>query len=637
MFCFEDLMHAIAFRDWLSQQLNRIRAYIKQYSSHAVLTEIKTDLLGKNLMCQFYYETGDASGQNMTTICTWQACAYLERVYDEMRPGSIRDFILDCNGSADKKISHDSILNGRGVSVVAECLISEELLRRKLKTSSQEMFAWYNRSTYVAQVGGMVGYNVNVANPIAAVFAATGQDLACVHESAVGFLYFEVDPKGLYVSLKLPRLILATIGGGTSLPFQHTNLELMGCAGSGKVHRFAKILAGLCLGLELSTFAAMSNGQFAIAHERLGRNKPLKHIDATEGLAEVVQQHLLIDTSQRAVKLSAMPESNGILTELTSETSHKDLGFSIWEISDGQTRDLALLKSKPTGRELLNCMYILTGLIDPRLARSFDAYKDHCDFRNAHLKELLLFRDLQSTHMPKRYGTFCDHETERYLIMMALLTSSDHRIMNSETRPDLWDDSAIKAVIKASVALHSSMRPLQDNPLFSWSPKGDYLDFATRALSVLRDEYGPEWSAFFKLYETALQFIEDIDEASLPKTLIHNDFNPRNIAVSNHDHVTVYDFELARVDVPHRDLLECLSFVLNSDSLDMSFIDIMEAYERELDLTIDEEKNAWKFALCKYLVTRVNFYMLGNRITQYPFLRRVVDNCLIMGEELDLI
>lgn len=38
------------------------------------------------------------------------------------------------------------------------------------------------RNTTIAS--GVVGYNVNVANILAAVFMATGQDVACVVESA---------------------------------------------------------------------------------------------------------------------------------------------------------------------------------------------------------------------------------------------------------------------------------------------------------------------------------------------------------------------------------------------------------------------------------------------------------------------
>lgn len=38
--------------------------------------------------------------------------------------------------------------------------------------------------------------------------------------------------------------------------------------------RLAEIIAGFALGLDLSTTAALASGQFATAHEKLGRNRP---------------------------------------------------------------------------------------------------------------------------------------------------------------------------------------------------------------------------------------------------------------------------------------------------------------------------------------------------------------------------
>ena len=38
--------------------------------------------------------------------------------------------------------------------------------------------------------------------------------------------------------------------------------------------RFGEIIAAFTLGLELSTLSALASGQFATAHERLGRNRP---------------------------------------------------------------------------------------------------------------------------------------------------------------------------------------------------------------------------------------------------------------------------------------------------------------------------------------------------------------------------
>lgn len=104
----------------------------------------------------------------------------------------------------------------------------------------------------------MVGSNVNVANLIAAMFIATGQDVANIVESATAQLHMspiskeqiqeaqqnvlhctnekllalnKADEGGVYVSIQLPSVIAATVGGGTVLPTQKECLQIMGCHG----------------------------------------------------------------------------------------------------------------------------------------------------------------------------------------------------------------------------------------------------------------------------------------------------------------------------------------------------------------------------------------------------------------------
>ena len=125
----------------------------------------------------------------------------------------------------------------------------------------------------MAKQEGMIGYNINVANAIAAIFVATGQDIASVHESSLGILSVEKKEGGIQLSLKLPSLVIGSIGGGTAIPMQKEALELMGCY--GKVERLAKLIAGFALSLEISTFGAVLSGEFAKAHEKLGETNRL--------------------------------------------------------------------------------------------------------------------------------------------------------------------------------------------------------------------------------------------------------------------------------------------------------------------------------------------------------------------------
>jgi hydroxymethylglutaryl-CoA reductase (NADPH) len=70
----------------------------------------------------------------------------------------------------------------------------------------------------------------------------------------------------------LPGLEVGTVGGGTTLPHARAWLDLMGCAGAGKVYRFAQIVAAATLALEISASAAMATAaseNFFRAHSGL--------------------------------------------------------------------------------------------------------------------------------------------------------------------------------------------------------------------------------------------------------------------------------------------------------------------------------------------------------------------------------
>ena len=135
------------------------------------------------------------------------------------------------------------------------------------------------RARQVSNLGGfMSGVNNNgahSANGITAMFIATGQDAANVAESSAAFVYAELRENGdYYYSVTIPSLIVATYGGGTSLATQRECLELLGCYGSGKVRKFAEIVAATVLCGELSLGSAIVAEEWVNAHDLLGRNRP---------------------------------------------------------------------------------------------------------------------------------------------------------------------------------------------------------------------------------------------------------------------------------------------------------------------------------------------------------------------------
>ncbi len=67
---------------------------------------------------------------------------------------------------------------------------------------------------------------------------------------------------------------MATYGGGTGLATQRECLELLGCYGAGKVHKFAEIVAATVLCGELSLGSAVVAEEWVEAHDLHGRNRP---------------------------------------------------------------------------------------------------------------------------------------------------------------------------------------------------------------------------------------------------------------------------------------------------------------------------------------------------------------------------
>ena len=113
------------------------------------------------------------------------------------------------------------------------------------------------------------------ANGLAALFIACGQDVANIVNAATGITNFElINSEQVYVSVTLPSLTVATVGGGTALGTSRECLEMLGVAGEGGALKLAEITAATLLAGEISMAAAIASGEFVKAHDDYGRNRP---------------------------------------------------------------------------------------------------------------------------------------------------------------------------------------------------------------------------------------------------------------------------------------------------------------------------------------------------------------------------
>lgn len=267
-FVFCSLANAGKFVAWAMQYFETFQKVANATSSHGKLVDIGTTVEGNHVYLNFEFTTGDASGQNMVTIATQAVCDYIE----EHCPVSIEQLYVEGNLSGDKKASSQAYSSVRGRKVSAEVNISRDLLEKYLHVTPEQMESYWRVSALGGVLSGTLGVQGHFANGLAALYLATGQDVACVAESAMGVTRFEINTEGgLYAAVTLPCVMLGTVGGGTGLPSQRACLEMMGLCGTGHSSALAEVCAGLLLGGELSIIAALASGDFTKAHKKLAR------------------------------------------------------------------------------------------------------------------------------------------------------------------------------------------------------------------------------------------------------------------------------------------------------------------------------------------------------------------------------
>nr|AAV54051.1 3-hydroxy-3-methylglutaryl coenzyme A reductase [Eucommia ulmoides] len=246
-------------------------------SRFARLQGIQCSIAGKNLYMRFTCSTGDAMGMNMVSKGVQNILEFLQNDFPDM------DVIgISGNFCSDKKPAAVNWIEGRGKSVVCEAIISEDIVRKVLKTTVPALVELNMLKNLAgsAVAGALGGFNAHAANIVSAVFIATGQDPAQNIESSHCITMMEAvnDGKDLHISVTMPSIEVGTVGGGTQLASQSACLNLLGVKGANKEspgsnsRLLAAIVAGSVLAGELSLMSAIAAGQLVNSHMKYNRS-----------------------------------------------------------------------------------------------------------------------------------------------------------------------------------------------------------------------------------------------------------------------------------------------------------------------------------------------------------------------------
>ncbi|KHJ46163.1 hypothetical protein D918_03827 [Trichuris suis] len=275
---FENVYQAARFKSWLEDSINFpcLAKAFEDTSRFAKLKTVQVALVGRFAFVRFGASTGDAMGMNMTSKGVEAVLEMLQRNHFPM----LTVISLSGNYCVDKKSSAINWILGRGRSVTGEAILSDNVVRAVLKTDVDKLIQLNTVKNLVgsAKAGVVGGFNAHCANVVAAVFAATGQDLAQAVGSSQCLTFMEKTDKGdLRISCTMPCLEVGTVGGGTGLLAQKACLEILGCAGScdsspgTNARRLSQIICGAVLAGELSLLAALACGSLVRSHMRYNR------------------------------------------------------------------------------------------------------------------------------------------------------------------------------------------------------------------------------------------------------------------------------------------------------------------------------------------------------------------------------
>jgi len=271
---------AAELNEWLKDDNNyyQVATAFNGTSRFARLKSVTSTLAGRCIHLRFKSVTGDAMGMNMVSKGVEAAVVIMKKQFPDLQVMS-----LSGNYCTDKKPSAVNWIEGRGKSVIAEATIKEEIVKKVLKTTVDDLIDLNINKNLVgsAMAGSIGGYNAHASNIVTAIYIATGQDPAQNVESSNCITLMEKASNGkdLLMSCSMPSIEVGTVGGGTHLPAQSSCLSILNVKGAnydmpGKnAVQLARVVCTGVLAGELSLMSALAAGHLVKSHLEHNRKK----------------------------------------------------------------------------------------------------------------------------------------------------------------------------------------------------------------------------------------------------------------------------------------------------------------------------------------------------------------------------
>jgi len=353
---------------------------------------------------------------------------------------------------------------------------------------------------------------------------------------------------------------------------------------------------------------------------------------------------------QDLTKLQEVTEES-ITTELASWQHGSQVGLWKYHVrfSDStrnEPKSLELfVKVKPRDQDVLVVAQRVATMCDDKVGKAFGKHRDRLGILGSHQREINVYRQQDPRfrrHVPEVYAAI-ENEAQREWILV-LESLSGMELLNSASDVSDWRPCHIEAAIRGIAQVHSIWyQREQELSAQSWlGPRVSAADMAEmRDLWEQLTNYA--WKYFANWVDGSTRSIIEgcVSEVGqwwqllerMPQTLVHNDFNPRNIAFRNGKgevRLCAYDWELATLGVPQHDLAELLCFVLPPDCSRESVLEYMQLHRECLSkaagcsIDADTWQLGLQLALRDLIMNRFSMYCLMHTFRPQPFLPRII-------------
>ena len=341
--------------------------------------------------------------------------------------------------------------------------------------------------------------------------------------------------------------------------------------------------------------------------------------------------------------------AESILSELTAWRSPRPTGLFryLLDLNERGTRVQVpvVLKVKARDKDAIAVGDALSALCDPLIGPAYARWSGRLGLTHSHTRELAIYRQTDprfTRHAPMLLGSVCDERSGLWALVLEQM--SDVSLRDTVNTPESWTPAAISAAIDGLSELHAiwynRRLDLMRQPWIGWVQSADAAIEMTDLWATLAQHARPSfcgWTdpSMWTIHRWLIARIPHwwpVLESQTP-TLIHNDFNPRNVCLKTTGHalrLCAYDWELATIGAPQRDLAEFLCFVLAANTPDSEIDRWVEQHRTSLEVETGARIDpvSWRagFAAALYdlLISRLTMYALIDRVRRQPFLPRIV-------------